>query len=125
MYIAFFVREMCHQLTPYHALYRDGCLQEAETASQVQVDYGSLQANEAVKQLQQLGAVVYPPGEKKEVDWGLLAGQSAGCPTFLPQASSLQNADFVSHCLLLFLQMMSFQILYFPHPSLSRWASCS
>ena len=29
-----------------------------------------------MKQLQQLGAIVYPPAEKKDVDWGLLAGKS-------------------------------------------------
>lgn len=52
-------------------------MQDAETSAQVEADYGSKQANEAVKQLQQLGAIVYPPGEKREVDWGLLAGTEA------------------------------------------------
>lgn len=49
-------------------------LQDAPTSTEQEIDYGSKQANEAVKQLQQLGAIVYPPAEKKDVDWGLLAG---------------------------------------------------
>lgn len=38
------------------------------------VDYGSPQANAAVQRLEKLGAVVYPPGSKDAVDWGVLAG---------------------------------------------------
>lgn len=49
-------------------------MQDAQTSNEDQIDYGSSEANEAVKQLQQLGAIVYPPGLKGEVDWGLLAG---------------------------------------------------
>ena len=49
-------------------------VQDAPTSTEQEIDYGSKQANEAVKQLQQLGAIVYPPAEKKDVDWGLLAG---------------------------------------------------
>ena len=41
-----------------------------------------------MKQLQQLGAIVYPPGEKKEVDWGLLAGLLS-----LDKARCTQDSD--------------------------------
>ena len=60
----------------------DSCFpQDAQTSAEQETDYGSKQANEAVKQLQQLGAIVYHPAEKKDVDWGLLAGSPStfGC----------------------------------------------
>jgi len=37
-------------------------------------DWGSPQATQAVKQLQGMGAQVYPPGKKENMDWGVLAG---------------------------------------------------
>jgi hypothetical protein len=48
--------------------------QEAATSNEHWVDFGSPQANAAVKKLEKLGAIVYPPGNKDSVDWGLLAG---------------------------------------------------
>ena len=38
-------------------------------------DYGSPAANEAVQQLQSLGATVHPPEAKDAMDWGVLAGE--------------------------------------------------
>lgn len=37
-------------------------------------EYGSREADQAAKQLQDLGAMVYPPGNKDTIDWGMLAG---------------------------------------------------
>ena len=37
-------------------------------------DYGSNASNEAVKKLESLGASVYPPESKQDMDWGVLAG---------------------------------------------------
>ena len=36
--------------------------------SKEEVDFGSKQANAAAKKLESLGAIVYPPGKKDEVD---------------------------------------------------------
>ena len=51
-------------------------MQREASAGKEAPDYGSLEANRAVKKLEHLGAIVYPPGNKEEVDWGLLAGES-------------------------------------------------
>lgn len=37
-------------------------------------EYGSQQADQAAQKLQSLGAMVYPPGNKDTIDWGILAG---------------------------------------------------
>lgn len=37
-------------------------------------EYGSRQADAAAKKLQSLGTLVYPPGNKQAIDWGILAG---------------------------------------------------
>lgn len=42
-------------------------------------DWGSQSAAAAVKKLQAMGAQVFPPGSKAEVDWGVLAGESQLC----------------------------------------------
>ena len=36
--------------------------------------YGSQQADQAAQKLQSLGAMVYPPGSRETIDWGILAG---------------------------------------------------
>ena len=37
-------------------------------------EYGSREADQAAQKLQSLGAMVYPPGNKTAIDWGILAG---------------------------------------------------
>ena len=37
-------------------------------------DWGSQSAAAAVKKLQSMGAQVFPPGSKTDIDWGVLAG---------------------------------------------------
>ncbi|KAA6425260.1 MAG: 26S protease regulatory [Trebouxia sp. A1-2] len=37
-------------------------------------EYGSQEADQAAQQLQSLGTMVYPPGNKAAIDWGILAG---------------------------------------------------
>ena len=40
--------------------------------------FGIQRANQAVQELENLGAIVYPPGNKAEVEWEDLAGESLG-----------------------------------------------
>ena len=37
-------------------------------------EYGSWEADQAAQKLQSLGTMVYPPGNKAAIDWGILAG---------------------------------------------------
>ena len=66
-------------------------------------DYGSSAANDAVAKLEGLGASVYPPESKDDMDWGVLAGrlhqpwlESGGADTCLSQPG--QSAADVPAC---------------------------
>lgn len=48
-------------------------------------EYGSREADQAAKQLQDLGAMVYPPGNKDTIDWGMLAGIPMAAMLTIPQ----------------------------------------
>lgn len=45
-----------------------------QSQEEVTFEYGSKEADQAAKKLQELGAMVYPPGNKAAIDWGMLAG---------------------------------------------------
>ena len=49
--------------------YRDEAPKQEE-----EFEYGSKEADQAVEKLQELGAIVHPPGNKDSIDWGMLAG---------------------------------------------------
>lgn len=47
--------------------------QSQETVEE-KFEYGSWEADQAAQKLQSLGTMVYPPGNKAAIDWGILAG---------------------------------------------------
>ena len=71
-----------------------GLKQEAASSGVKEVDYGSSQANAAVKKLEKLGAIVYPPGEKGAVDWGLLAGLPYPLSCFVSNTETMLSSKF-------------------------------
>ena len=46
----------------------------AEDEVEEKHEFGSREADQAARKLQELGAIVYPAGDKQAVEWGMLAG---------------------------------------------------
>ena len=57
-----------------------------EQEQQATFEYGSREADAAAQKLKSLGAIVYPPGNKAAIDWGILAGEGS-----LPYLSHLMR----------------------------------
>lgn len=47
---------------------------QSQKTVEEQFEYGSWEADQAAQKLQSLGTMVYPPGNKAAIDWGILAG---------------------------------------------------
>ncbi|DBA82674.1 TPA: hypothetical protein ACH3X1_006917 [Trebouxia sp. C0004] len=47
---------------------------QSQETEEEKFEYGSWEADQAAQKLQSLGTMVYPPGNKAAIDWGILAG---------------------------------------------------
>ncbi len=47
---------------------------QSHESQEEKFEYGSWEADQAARKLQSLGTMVYPPGNKAAIDWGILAG---------------------------------------------------
>ena len=82
------------RLTPRHHQRQplQGLEQEEE-----KFEYGSREADQAAQKLQSLGAMVYPPGNKAAIDWGVLAGQHYSPSRRVPGNTGHHTSTVLAH----------------------------